>query len=156
MAFEDLPDTVPGDEADGACVLDPAYRIDGEVPLGDFFSAIRGLLPQDTTLYLEGGRFEPSLADFIDATSVPERLHIAYGTISPRPHTWHLPATDDVLAAIAAQLGTKRRVPFAYHVHFYDSDGVLLWWHDAGANDIVLSRRFGDANARCLEDRLNS
>ncbi len=103
-------------------------------PASDFPAFLRALpeiLPPDSMLYLEGGTPPKDLKAFLDARCVPERSHVAAGTIWPRPQTFHLPATAQNLAELA-QLAEGLATPqAAVHLHVYAGGKVVLEWYDA-------------------------
>jgi hypothetical protein len=100
----------------------------------DFPSLLRALpllLPSDAVLYLEGGSPPKDIEAFLDAHCVPERSHVAMGTIWPRPRTFHLPATTENLTELAALAEKCAAMQIAVHLHVYAQASVLLEWYDA-------------------------
>ena len=103
-------------------------------PTRDFPSLLRALpllLPNDAVLYLEGGSPPQDVKTFLDTHCVPERSHVAMGTIWPRPNSFHLPANAENLSQLAALAEKCAAMQIAVHLHVYAQGGVILEWYDA-------------------------
>jgi hypothetical protein len=103
-------------------------------PARDFPSLLRALpllVPNDAVLYLEGASPPQDIKVFLDAHCVPERAHVAMGTIWPKPQTFHLPASTENLTGLAALAEKCAAMQIAVHLHVYSQSGVLLEWYDA-------------------------
>ena len=108
-----------------------AWEISPASDLPAFLRALPQILPPDSILYLEGATPPKELKAFLKARCIPERSHVAMGTIWPKPQTFHLPATEQNLPELA-QLAEKLATPqAAVHLHVYAGDKVVLEWYDA-------------------------
>jgi hypothetical protein len=108
-----------------------AWEVSPASDLPAFLRALPQILPPDSILYLEGGTPPEELKAFLDAHCVPERCHVAMGTIWPKPQAFHLPATEQNLAQLA-ELAERFAAPqAAVHLHAYAGGKVVLEWYDA-------------------------
>ncbi len=107
-------------------------------PASDFPSFLRALptiLPPDSILYLEDGNPPKQIKAFLDSHCIPEQSHVAMGTIWPKPHTFHLPATTENLNQIADLAERIAVHQAAIHLHAYSNGKILLEWYDAFYKD---------------------
>lgn len=127
-------------------------------PVRDFPSLLRALpLLQlcDAVLYLEGGSPPREIKAFLDARCVPERSHVAMGTIWPRPQTFHLPATPANLSELASLAEKCQAIQIAVHLHVYAQGDVLLEWYDAFWKDpFYLSEAIPEDRVRTFSSTL--
>ena len=82
-------------------------------------------------LYFEGGSPSGKLLDFQREHGIPERAHVAYGTIWPKPTVFHLPATPETMMALTELMRLCAYPELAIHFHVYRDQTVLVEWHDA-------------------------
>jgi hypothetical protein len=96
------------------------------------------------------------LAAFLQEHGVPEQVHVARGTLWPRPRVFHLPATREVLTGLADAMERRAWPELAIHVHVYRGRTVLLEWHDAFSQPLLLSGEFSEqqVSAFCACARL--
>ena len=73
--------TASKEELSGIRLEEPSWEIDGPVVFPHVFNALRGWLPDGAILYFEGGSPDAQIEDFIVAYAIPERVHIALGTL---------------------------------------------------------------------------
>lgn len=129
-------------------------------PARDFPSLLRALpllLPNNAVLYLEGGSPPQDIKAFLDTRCVPERSHVAMGTIWPRPRTFHLPATTENLAELASLAEKCQAMQIAVHLHVYAQARVLLEWYDAFWKDpLYLSEAITEDRVRAFSSALGS
>jgi len=110
---------------------DAAWEVSPAADFPAFLRALPDLLPVDSILYLEGGTPPEQLKAFLDANCVPERSHVAMGTIWPKPEAFHLPATPSNLTGFAELAERLATAQVAIHLHAYAQGRVLLEWYDA-------------------------
>ncbi len=135
---------VSREEMDGISLSlsEPFWELDGETDFPRLFTGLVALLPENSILYFEGGSPTEKLQDFLRNKSVPERARVAYGTIWPRPKTFHVPASAENLRKLA-ELMTSRAYPeLAVHFHVYREGKVILEWHDAFTQPMLVSSEF--------------
>ena len=129
-------------------------------PARDFPALLRALpllLPNDAVLYLEGGSPPPDITAFFGAHCVPERSHVAMGTIWPRPQMFHLPATSENLSELASLAEKCAAMQIAVHLHVYAQGSVLLEWYDAFWKDpLYLSEAITEDRVRAFSSALGS
>ena len=109
--------------------------------LPQFLCALPSLLPAGSTLYLEGT--SPSAREVIAfcETHAAERISkIALGTIWPKPKIFHLSMVPEVAQELAA-LTEHHAIPeICDHLHAYKDGRVLLQWHDAFDEKLLIAQ----------------
>ncbi|MGD9853018.1 MAG: hypothetical protein AB7T38_17355 [Nitrospirales bacterium] len=115
------------------------WEIEGPKTFEEIFNALKGWIPEDALLYFEGGSPDPEIDSFIATHSVPESSHVARGTIWPRPKIFHIPATSIILTKLSKIMTHHAEPELAVHFHVYRDDAVLLEWHDAFSQPMLLS-----------------
>jgi hypothetical protein len=143
---------VPKEEMDGIRLdtAGPHWEIDPLKTFVDLFTALQGWLPEGAVLYFEGGSPDGEIDDFIATYSIPEQAHVAMGTIWPRPKVFHVPATATILAELARIMEHHAEPELAIHFHVYRNKSVLLEWHDAFAQPMLISGAIPEAQVRVL------
>ena len=61
------------------------WELSGKTDLPALFTALPDLLPPECVLYFEDGSPNGALSEFLDQHKIPERAHVGYGTIWPKP-----------------------------------------------------------------------
>lgn len=117
----------------------PYWELDGNTDFPRVLRALADLLPGDSVLYFEGGSPPKALQDFLDTHKTAEQAHVAPGTLWPRPTCCHVPATSENLARLARLTESCRTPELAIHFHVYCHAEVLLEWHDAFTEPMLLS-----------------
>jgi hypothetical protein len=82
-----------------------------------------------------GGRPKGEIKNFLEARCVAEVTHLAMGTVWPRPHPHHLPATSENLHDLAGLVEQCSTIEFVHHLHAYIGRTVLLAWYDVFCGD---------------------
>jgi hypothetical protein len=147
---------VPPEERDGIRLdtTQPYWEVSGETDFLSLFEALPDFLPEDSVLYFEGGAPRGELLEFLEAQKVPERAHVAYGTIWPRPRVFHLPATRHTMKRLAEMMQSRGPWELAIHFHVYRGHCVLLQWHDAFAEPMLLSGELPEEKVKAFAERL--
>jgi hypothetical protein len=131
--FRRLFRAVPNEELEGVQMdLTQGYwEVDGPKTFHELLRALQGWLPEGAILYFEGGHPDREIEDFMGEHSVPEPVHLAMGTIWPRPKVYHVPATETALTGLIEIAEHHAEPELASHFHVYREGVVLLEWHDA-------------------------
>src|SRR5947208_9506465 len=132
----------------------PYWEVDSPTSFWALLRALQGWLPEDAILYFEGGSPVAPINDFLAAHSVPERAHLAMGTIWPRPKVFHVPASPATLTELAEIMERHAAPELAIHFHVYRSHSVLLQWHDAFCDPILLNGSIREDQVRVFADRV--
>jgi hypothetical protein len=130
------------------------WELSGEADFTSLFTALPDLLPDESILYFEGGSPSGELLEFLRAKEVPERAHVAFGTIWPRPTVFHLPATGETMRCLAEMMQSHASPELAIHFHVYRDQAVVLEWHDAFSQPMLLSGELPAQKVRTFADRL--
>jgi hypothetical protein len=161
---------VPKEEMQGICLntAEPYWEVDGPKTFREMFNALKGWVPEDAILYFEDGSPDAEIIEFMSTHSVPEVSHVAMGTIWPRPKMFHVPATKGVLTKLAKIMEHHAEPELAIHFHIYHNDTVLLEWHDAFSQPmlisgaipekkiIILANKIGENYKRILEQNASA
>jgi hypothetical protein len=148
---------VPRDEMTGIR-LDmgrPFWEVCGKTDFPSLLMALPELLPEECVLYFEGGWPSGELLKFLQEHSVPERAHVAYGTIWPKPSVFHLPATLKTISRLAELMCSYAYPELAIHFHAYHDQCVLLEWHDAFTQPMLLSGELPEQTVRRFAEALH-
>jgi hypothetical protein len=147
---------VPKEEMKGIrlSTAESYWEVDGPKTFEEMFNALKGWLPEDAVLYFEGGSPDAEINNFIARHSVPEESHVAMGTIWPRPKVFHVPATVAVLTELARVMKHHAEPELAVHFHIYRHDSVLLEWHDAFSQSMLMSGAIPEEQVRVFADKI--
>lgn len=131
----------PKKELDGICLstAESYWEVDGPKTFEEMFDVLKGWVPEGAVLYFEDGSPDEEIDKFLTTNSVPERSHVALGTIWPRPRVFHVPATVTILTELARIMNHHAEPELAIHFHVYREDSVLLEWHDAFSQPMLIS-----------------
>lgn len=133
----------------------PFWEVSGKTDFPSLMGALPDLLPGECTLYFEGGSPSGQLLDFLKEHGVPERAHVAYGTIWPRPRVFHLPASPQTMSRLANLTSSCTYPELAVHFHVYRDQAVLLEWHDAFTQPMLLSGELPEQKIKAFALRLH-
>src|ERR1035438_4621057 len=121
---------------------EPLWEVEGKTDFSKVFSGLADLLPANSILYFEGGSPPKDILNFLSENSGPEKIHVAYGTIWPRPQTFHVLASAQNLQKLADLMCSRVYPELAIHFHVYCEDKILLQWYDAFTQPMLLSNKF--------------
>ena len=135
----------------------PHREIRGPKDFPRLLRALGGWLPDGAVLYFEGGYPDAEIEAFMAAHAVPEPVHIALGTIWPRPRVFHVPATSATLGRLAEIMERHAGVQLAVHFHIHRDGAVLLEWYDAFLQDMMMvAGSISDEAVAVLVERFRS
>ena len=117
-------------------------------------NGLQDWLPEGSVLYFEGGSPDTEIDDFIGTYSIPEETHVAMGTIWPRPKVFHIPATPMILTELVRVMEHHAEPELAVHFHIYREDSVLLEWHDAFSQPMLLSGVIPEEQVKIFADKI--
>jgi hypothetical protein len=132
--FSRLFGAVPASERDGIRLAeaDP-WVVSPTRDVERFLRALPLLCPEGGVAYFEDTA-EAHVAEFLKTQSIPAPIHVAVGTIWPRPDCYHVPLTTETMEALAAFLEARPAGFFCSHCHVYRDRTVLLGWYDSFMN----------------------
>jgi hypothetical protein len=137
--FARILGAMPREERDGATLSPgPCWRVSAPADSAEFVRRLCDLLPPASTLGLEGGSPDAAIEEFLHRRACEPRLKLALGTIWPRPRVFHIPASAENLAELAALFESHAAPEICIHFHAYCDQQVVLQWHDAFFNDPLL------------------
>jgi hypothetical protein len=120
-----------------------------------FFGALIDLIPHGAIAYFEGSHPRKELETFFADHSVPEVSHVAAGIIWPRSQKYHVPATRDNLSTLAKIAQNYAEPVVAIHFHVYKDKRVLLEWHDAFSDPMLISKEIPEDKIKAFCDKLS-
>jgi hypothetical protein len=110
--------------------------------------ALGDLLPDSSVLYFEGGSPGSKLLDFFTAHAIEEQIHVAVGILWPRPVYFHIPATPNNLLDLAELAESHAEPELAVHFHAYQNGRILLEWHDAFSQPMLIDGKISEKQVR--------
>ena len=132
----------------------PFWELSGETDFPLLLKALSDLLPGDCILYFEGGSPTGQLVEFLKEHGVLERAHVAYGVIWPKPHVFHVPANPETMVHLAEIMRLCAYPELAVHFHVYRDQTVLLEWHDAFTQPMLLSGELPEEKVKVFAESL--
>lgn len=132
----------------------PHWEVDGPNTFEELFRALADFFPEDAVLYFEGDPPHGEISDFMAKHSIPEVSHVAMGTIWPRPKAHHVPATTALLAELEGIMKRHAEPELAIHFHVYRGGEVLLEWHDAFSQPMLMSASIPEEKVRAFSERI--
>jgi hypothetical protein len=135
-------------------IAHPFWEVSGETDFPSLLTALPDLLPEECLFYFEGGSPSGDLLEFLRAHGVAERAHVAYGTMWPKPTVFHLPVTPDAISRLAELTRSCAYPELAIHFHVYRDQSVLLEWHDAFTQPMLLCGEFLEQKVGIFAGRL--
>lgn len=155
--FARLFKAVPQEEMEGIHLNmeEPHWSLNSPTSFVELFQALEDWLPEGSILYFEGGYPDEEILDFMIRWEIPEQSHVAFGTVWPRPEVHHVPASRETLVELAALMERHAGPELADHFHVYQDGLVLLQWHDALGDPILLSGDLSEGMVKELARRIN-
>lgn len=132
------------------------WELEGPDTFSDLFEGLKCWVPEDAILYFEGGAVEQEVNQYVSARSIPAQSRVALGTIWPRPDFAHVPATPTNLSELAEIMQTHAEMELAMHFHVYREGEVLLEWHDAFSQPMLLSGKVAEEDVRSFAEALQT
>src|SRR5687767_9268922 len=145
---------VPADEMKGISLATPVWALSQvRDDASQFLRALPSLVPSDALLFLEGDVYSEQVRDFLTRETVMASPRPALGTIWPRQAYTAIPATPQVLEALAALSESLPSIEICTHLHVFRGEKFLLSGYDAFTSEFWLSgdlpedkvRRFSEA-----------
>lgn len=146
----------PKKELDGIRIdiHQPFWELDGKTDFPHLLRALTDFLPDGSILYFEGGSPRKELRAFLNAHAIPEESHVAVAILWPKPVYYHVPATEQNLARLADLSEYCAEPELAVHFHVYHQGKVLLEWHDAFGQPMLLDGDIPEAKIASFADAL--
>lgn len=126
----------------------PFWELEGQTDFPRLLRALVDLLPEGCALYFEGGSSAQPLVDFFHAHEIPAQCPVAVAILWPRPTRRHVWATSQNLSALATLAEVHKSYELAVHFHVYRDREVLLQWHDAFTEPMLLSNALSEEAIR--------
>ena len=117
----------------------PFWALEGKTEFPRFLRALVIFLPEESVLYFEDGSPTGKLLKFFKTRAIAEQARVAAATLWPNPRCYHVPATTENLTELAELAESCAEPELAIHFHVYSNGKVLLEWHDAFANPMLIS-----------------
>jgi hypothetical protein len=147
---------VSREEMSGICLdtAHPFWELSGKTDFPPLLAALPDLLPDGCTLYFEGGCPSGELLGFLREHGIPERAHVACGTIWPKPKVFHLSAAGETTGRLGDLMRSCAHPELAIHFHVYRDQSVLMAWYDAFSGPMLLAGGLPEQKVRTFAVRL--
>ncbi|MDD4872082.1 MAG: hypothetical protein PHR77_16110 [Kiritimatiellae bacterium] len=132
----------------------PFWEVDGKTTFATLLRALVDFLLDGSILYFEGGSPDRKLLDYFNAHAIPEQTHVAVAILWPRPVYYHIPATAQNLIELSTLAESHAEPELAVHFHVYRDDKVLLEWHDAFGQPMLLDGNIPEDRIKSFADQL--
>jgi hypothetical protein len=117
------------------------WVLEGDTDLPTFLRALPTLISGKAFLYFEGGSPDGELKDWIDRNVIDPPEQVARGTIWPRCEVFHIPLTESAIEELALIAERIAHPELAIHTHVYKPGQMILEWHDAFDNPMLVDGR---------------
>jgi len=114
------------------------WVLEGDTDLPTFLRALPTLISGKAFLYFEGGSPDGELKDWIDRNMIEAPEQVSRGTIWPRCEAFHIPLTETTIEELALIAERIAHPEFAIHTHVYEPGRMILEWHDAFDNPMLI------------------
>ena len=144
------------EEMDGIHLEGPVrWEVAKTKDMSTFFRALPCLLGEGSVLYLENV-FALDVLIFLRSRPAKATSKVAFGTIWPRPNCFHMDITEVNIEALAKLVQTHPATPeVCIHLHAYKEGRVLLEWHDAFDQPMLISAEISEEKVAEFCKRLN-
>ncbi|MGK0190641.1 MAG: hypothetical protein ACI9R3_006471 [Verrucomicrobiales bacterium] len=120
------------------------WVLEGDTDLSTFLRALPTLISGPAFLYFEGGSPDGELKDWIDRNMIEPIEQVARGTIWPRCEVFHIPLAESTIEELALISERIAHPELAIHTHAYEPGRMILEWHDAFDNPMLIDARIGE------------
>ncbi len=117
-------------------------------------NALHYIVGENAAIFIEGCNAKGDLKQFIDDIAIPEKEHIARGTVWPKQHVVHLPATKQNIERLSEFSKDVSPLQIATHFHVYEDSNVIIEWYDAFTTNIFISKSIPEENVRNFAEAL--
>jgi hypothetical protein len=114
-----------------------AWVVSGVRDAVAFFGAVSALIPDATTMYLEGGNV-PS--DVVDLLYEHAELTAFHGVAGQAPDTFRLRFSGALAGGLAHLAKRHHKDEICDHLHVYRHDEPMLTWYKAFKGALLLSK----------------
>jgi hypothetical protein len=135
-------------------IKEPFWEVEGPTDFEELFNALIGWVPNDAILYFEDGSHDKEISAFMNSNAIPEVSPIALGTLWPRPKVYHLPGTDHILRELATIMQHHATPELAIHFHVYVKDNIILEWHDAFSQPMLMHGSITEEKVKAFADKI--
>jgi hypothetical protein len=112
--------------------------------LGRLILALPSLIPADAVVYLEGCCVAEDVRQFLRAHPAPVNTKVYPGTVAPVPETFHIPATPELMFALAQIAEHHNSNEICDHFHVYRGNTLLVQGYDFMSLPLMLSQGFSE------------
>jgi len=114
-----------------------------------YFRSLNSILPPGCVLYFEGLSIADNVVEFFRSKRPTKIQKVAINTLWPEPAFYHVKANEENLEYLGKLLDDHTEDEICDHFHIYDTDCMLVYWHDAFSdNQLVFSCRFDEEEIR--------
>jgi hypothetical protein len=121
------------------------WELEGDTDLPTFLRALAPLISPSACLYLEDGSPDGDLKEWIHRNMIHPTEQISRGSYGHQGTTFHIPLTEFNITELATLSDRVAAPELAIHIHVYEPGRVILEWHDALDNPILIDGRVDES-----------
>ena len=121
-----------------------------------FFRALPKLLPDGSVLYLEGGKHPKAFRSFLKQRSLEPQVRISQSTVFPKPYVIHLPLFGNTVDELVVFADSMAEPEICDHLHCYRGETILLSWHDAFFDPVLISPSVSESAVATFASQLSA
>jgi len=121
-------------------ISDGCWVIGETADLAAVLESLPLIIDESCFLFFEGGRPGAALREYIESHQVEEQEKVPRATVWPRLPVVHLPATLSAIQELAQLAANSSPFEFGVHFRVYRKGEVVLEWHDAFMQEMLVSK----------------
>ena len=114
------------------------WELEGNTDFPILLLALPALMPAPAFLYLEDGSPSGELKEWLQCNNVESSEPIMTGSYGEQSPTFHIPLTHSTMNELAKLADRVAAPELAIHLHAYEPGRVILEWHDAFNNRLLI------------------
>lgn len=122
-----------------------SWAVEGIQKPEPFIRNLPLLLPADSVLYFEGCSIAQDISAFYELHRARNTLAVVCDTISPVPDIYHVAFSPEVVARLCELAAIHPHQELFDHIKAYQGESLLLTFHDAFANYLLISERIAES-----------
>jgi len=134
-----------------------AWEVSAPKDISVFIRMLAEIMPPKAIVYLESTATPLHVTRILEVMECEPQVHVARGTIWPKPRCFHVPMIQKNLNTIADLLEKNAQPEVCDHFHVYAESKVLLEWHDAFYNyPFLVDRQISEEKLKCFCNSVGS
>ncbi len=131
------------------------WQIFGDFALQDFFLHLDLILSDDAHLYFEGTAIAEDVKQFFSVQALKPDFRIKRATIFPKPLTYHLPFTREVVQRLCDLSKSHAQMELFEHFKAYAGGALLIAAFEfRGDEPILISSRIPESKVKSFSEAI--